>query len=128
MHFVSTSPVFLSHKDSVKAKFASFAYNPVVTTAIENDVWIGANAIIKSGTTIGNGAVVGAGAVVTKDVAPYSIVAGNPAVHIRFRFPDDIVAKLIESAWWELSDEELRHFASDFNDPEAFIRRKGSGS
>ena len=123
MHFVSTSPVFLSHRDSVKAKFAGFHYNPVVKTKVENDVWIGANAIIISGVTVGNGAVIGAGAVVTKNVAPYSVVAGNPAKHIKYRFTEDLIVKLIASAWWDMNDNDLKRFGSVFNDPRAFLNR-----
>jgi acetyltransferase-like isoleucine patch superfamily enzyme len=71
---------------------------------IGNDVWIGREALILSGVTIGDGAVIGAKALVTKDVMPYSIVAGNPAKHIRYRFDADIVAKLTELKWWNWSD------------------------
>ena len=61
---------------------------------IKDDVWIGLNAIICSGVTIGQGAVIAAGAVVTKDVMPYSIVGGNPAKIIKYRFPEKIRCKL----------------------------------
>ena len=61
---------------------------------VEDDVWIGANAIILSGIRIGQGAVVAAGSVVTKDVEPYSIVAGNPAKIMKYRFPREIIEKM----------------------------------
>ena len=78
---------------------------------IGNDCWIATNTIILSGVTIGDGAVVAAGAVVTKDVAPYSIVGGNPARHIRWRF-DEADRELIQrSAWWDWPDEEVRRVA-----------------
>lgn len=67
---------------------------------IENDVWIGREALILSGVTVGNGAAVAARTVVTEDVAPYSIVAGNPAKFIRFRFNNSIIADLQKIAWW----------------------------
>lgn len=67
---------------------------------IENDVWIGYGAIVLSGVRIGNGAVIGAGSVVTKDVAPYSVTAGNPAKHIRWRFPESTIKLLLEEQWW----------------------------
>jgi len=70
--------------------------------AIGNDVWIGAGAVILSGVTIGDGAVIGAQAVVPRDVAPYAVVAGNPAREIRRRFDPDTIAALVETAWWEL--------------------------
>jgi acetyltransferase-like isoleucine patch superfamily enzyme len=63
---------------------------------IGNDVWIATNAVIMSGVTIGAGAVVGAYSIVTKDVPPYTIVAGNPAKQIRKRFSDEIINKLLE--------------------------------
>jgi len=67
---------------------------------IQNDVWIGRNAVILSGCTIGNGAIIGANSVVTKDVPPYAIVAGNPAKIIRYRFSEEVIKDLLEIAWW----------------------------
>lgn len=67
---------------------------------IGHDVWIGYQALILSGVSIGSGAVVAARSVVTKDVAPYSIVAGNPARHIRFRFDESTIEALLKIAWW----------------------------
>jgi acetyltransferase-like isoleucine patch superfamily enzyme len=75
---------------------------------IGNDVWIGSGAMILSGVTVGDGAAIGARAVVTRDVAPYGVVAGNPAKLLRRRFDDDTVAQLLEAAWWDLPESELR--------------------
>ena len=75
---------------------------------IGNDVWIGNNVFIKNGITVGDGAVIGASSVVTKNVPPYAIVAGVPAKIIRFRFPDDIIARLQKTKWWELDDSILK--------------------
>jgi acetyltransferase-like isoleucine patch superfamily enzyme len=124
-HFVSTSPVFLSHKDSVKAKFANFHYLPVVKTTIGHDVWIGEGAYIKAGVTIGNGSVVGMGSIVTKDVLPYSIVAGNPARLIRMRFEPVIIEGLLKMQWWDLPESELKQLAPYFNNPAALLRQRG---
>lgn len=74
---------------------------------IGNDVWIGYRSIIKAGITIGTGAVIGAGAIVTKDVAPYSVVAGSPAKHIKFRHDEHIRAALLKSEWWDHTPDEL---------------------
>lgn len=123
MHFVSTSPVFLSHRDSVKAKFSKHDYHHMPRTRIGNDVWIGYGARIKAGISVGNGAVVGMGAVLTRDVAPYTVVGGNPAREIKSRFPEEIVKALLASEWWTYSDEQLREAAVDFKDPEKFIKR-----
>ena len=73
-----------------------------------NDVWIGAEAIFLPGVRVGDGAVIGSRAVVTRDVAPYAIVAGNPARQIRRRFDDRLVELLLEMRWWDWSDEQLR--------------------
>jgi acetyltransferase-like isoleucine patch superfamily enzyme len=67
---------------------------------IGNDVWLGMNATILSGITIGDGAVVAACAVVTKNVLPYTIVGGNPAKPLKKRFTDEEIVKLLEIQWW----------------------------
>lgn len=68
---------------------------------IEDDVWIGVNVVILRGVVIGRGAVIGAGAVVTKDVPPYTIVVGVPAIILRKRFDNDIIKLIEASKWWE---------------------------
>jgi len=125
MEYVSTSPVFLSHRDSVKAKYSRHSYLWRAQTTIGHDVWIGENVLVKGGVNIGHGAVIGMGSVVTRDVAPYSIVAGNPARPIRMRFAPEIVEALLKMAWWDLPDQELRRLAADFQDPEKMLRREG---
>ena len=74
---------------------------------IGNDVWIGAHATVLSGVTIGDGAVVGACAVVAKDVPPYAVVVGNPARVVKFRFEDDVIAKLLAIKWWDWPPEQV---------------------
>ena len=70
-------------------------------TIVGNDVWFGTNSVIMPGVKIGDGAIIGAYAIVTKDVEPYTIVAGNPAKIIRKRFSDEIINQLIEIKWWD---------------------------
>lgn len=69
---------------------------------IGNDVWIGYEALVLSGVTIGDGAVIGARAVVTKDVAPYAVVGGVPAKEIKKRFDKETIEKLLQIQWWNL--------------------------
>lgn len=75
---------------------------------IGNDVWIGYEAVIMQGVTIGDGAIIGTRAVVTKDVPPYTIVGGIPAKTIRKRFSDEVISRLLEIKWWEWPDERIR--------------------
>jgi acetyltransferase-like isoleucine patch superfamily enzyme len=87
---------------------------PVV---IGNDVWIGFRVIILSGITIGDGAVVGAGALVTKDVAPYSIVGGNPVTLLKHRFDSAVSDALLRIAWWDWPHEKVLAHVSQLCDP-----------
>jgi len=75
---------------------------------IGNDVWIGYEAVVMAGVTIGDGAIIGARAVVTKDVPPYTIVGGVPARKIRRRFSDDVIARLLELKWWDWPAEQIQ--------------------
>ena len=74
---------------------------------IGNDVWIGYEAVILAGVTIGDGAIIGTRAVVTKDVPPYTIVGGVPAKPIRKRFDDEIIVQLLGLKWWDWSEEKI---------------------
>lgn len=77
-------------------------------TIVGNDVWIGRGAMVLGGVTIGHGAIVGAGAVVSRDVAPYSIVVGNPARHVHYRFSEPVCKALLKTEWWDWPLNELR--------------------
>ena len=122
---VSTSPVFSKGKNIFRRNFASIEYSPYKQTVIGNDVWIGNRALILQGVTIGDGAVVGAGSVVTKDVEPYSVVAGNPARVIKKRFDDETVEKLLALKWWEKDESFLKKYGEHFNSPEKLIKITG---
>ena len=76
-------------------------------TTIGNDVWIGYNATIMAGVTIGNGAIIATNSVVTKDVEPYTIVGGNPAKVIKKRFSEERIEQLLEMAWWNWEIEKI---------------------
>lgn len=86
-------------------------------TTIGHDVWLGFNAIVLSGVTIGHGAVIGAGAVVTGDVPAYAVVAGNPARRVRSRFSGDSVERLLQLAWWDWPIETVRQHIGALNGP-----------
>ena len=74
---------------------------------IGNDVWIGYEAVILAGVTIGDGAIIGTRAVVTKDVPPYTIVGGVPAKPIKKRFSDETISELLDIQWWNWSEEKI---------------------
>jgi acetyltransferase-like isoleucine patch superfamily enzyme len=98
--------------------------------AVGNDVWLARDALVLSGVTIGDGAVVGARAVVTRDVAPYSIVAGNPARHVRVRFNEDVIGALMRLKWWDWPDEKIRANVAALCDAnvEAFLKTHAAPS
>lgn len=119
--FVSSSPVFLKGKNCMKTNFSKHIFEPSKTTYIGNDVWLGNSCLIKAGISIGDGAVIGMGSVVTKDVSPYTIVAGNPAREIRKRFNPEIIDKLCKLSWWKWDDEKLYKRATGFADIKQFL-------
>lgn len=101
--WISTYPMDVLFK--IKNKKTTYSKGDVT---IGNDVWIADGALILSGVTIGDGAVIGAKAVVAKDVKPYEIVAGNPARHVRYRFNEDQIEKLLEIKWWNWDIEKVK--------------------
>lgn len=109
--------------DDTEPDAAFFAHRRARRAEIGHDTWIGHGAIIRPEVRIGNGAVVAAGAVVTKDVAPYMIVAGVPAVPLRARFAPAIADRLQALAWWDWSHAALRAALQDFRtlEIEAFL-------
>lgn len=76
-------------------------------TVVGNDVWIGQNSTILPGVHIGDGAIIGLNSVITRDVPPYTIVAGNPAKAVRKRFDDELIDLLLKLKWWDKSIEEI---------------------
>ena len=102
-----TFPLFFEEWDLPKSEVAS-AWDNKGDIVIGNDVWIGYDAVIMAGVTIGDGAIIGTRAVVPKDVAPYSIVGGVPAREIRKRFEPEVVDLLRELKWWDWPEEKIR--------------------
>ena len=103
-----TFPLFFEEWDLPKSDVVS-AWDNKGDIVIGNDVWIGYDAIIMAGVTIGDGAIISTRAVVTKDVEPYSIVGGVPAKEIRKRFSTDIIARLQELQWWNWDADIIRN-------------------
>lgn len=120
---VSTSPVFHSGRNVLKRNYTKHGKVETKRVIIGNDVWIGANSCIKSGTTISDGAVIGMGSVVTKDVGPYEVWGGNPAKLIKKRFSDDTIDRLESIKWWNLEDSEIIKYSEYFCSTEDFISK-----
>lgn len=107
MDGITTYPFNIFGKGWEKAEPALSELPLKGDTVVENDVWIGANATIMPGIQIRNGAIIAANSTVTKDVAPYSIVGGNPAKEIRKRFSNEKIKELLEMAWWNWDIEKI---------------------
>lgn len=106
-------------------ELAFFARRRALSVTIGHDVWIGHGAVILPGRTIGTGAVVGAGTILTRDVAPYTIVVGNPGRVVRRRFPEAVADRLQALGWWDWDHDRLRRALPDFRALaiEAFLER-----
>lgn len=127
--FVSTCPVFYSTRPGRGIGFAQknlfeefeFLDDEKISVKIGNDVWIGANATILQGLTIGDGAIIAAGAVVTRNVEPFEIVGGVPAKTIRYRFDSDQIKIIQQSKWWDKDIDWLEQNAQIFADIVDFV-------
>jgi acetyltransferase-like isoleucine patch superfamily enzyme len=120
LDLVSTSPIMYgTRRGWVKEnKFSDVTKSMV---EIGSDVLISANVVILEGVKIGDGAVIAAGAVVSGDVEPYAIVGGVPAKLIRYRFEEPLRSQLLNSRWWELSDDQLKNLSAEAGDPLKFL-------
>jgi virginiamycin A acetyltransferase len=106
IQFITTSPYMYGSTNILDEPEYWNDFSEPIT--IGNDVWVGSNAIILQGVTIGDGAIIAAGAVVTKSVKPYEVVGGVPAQLIRTRFPEKQIESLLKLRWWDMSEEELK--------------------
>lgn len=119
LHWVSSHP--FAHE------LGEFRYSPErVPTVIEHDVWIGRDAMIMEGVSVGTGAVIAARAIVTHHVPPYAIVAGAPARVIRYRHDEKLIADFLASEWWRLPIESLLKLP--LNQPQAFVQELKTNS
>ncbi|MGI3168342.1 chloramphenicol acetyltransferase [Pseudooceanicola sp. C21-150M6] len=104
-----------------------FAHRRSRRAFVGHDTWLGHGSMVKPEVTVGHGAVVASGAVVTRDVAPYTIVAGTPAKVLRLRQPVEIAERLVALAWWDWDHATLRAALADFRalKAEAFLEKYG---
>ena len=131
---LSSSPVFSLVHNGTKSSWVTEdqPYIPV-NVKIGNDVWIGYRAMIPTNVIIGDGAVIAAGAVVTRDVPPYAVVGGVPARIIKYRFPQEVIEKLLELRFWDRPDDEIKNNLQLFQkegltvaDLDKWVKRKGN--
>ena len=109
---ISTYPFAIFGKDWAQAMDGK-EYPKKKNTVVGNDVWIGYGATIMPGITIGDGAIIATKSIVTKNVAPYAIVGGNPAKEIKKRFSDEEIKELLKLAWWDWPIEKITSSVQD---------------
>lgn len=120
-NFISTHPAFhLASSHLGRGFVLEDRYTACERTVIGSDVWLGLRSIILDGIRVGDGAIVGAGAVVTKDVAPYAVVAGVPARLLRYRFDQETIEFILGTRWWDKDDAWLAKHGHAFSDPATF--------
>ena len=122
LNLFSTSPIFYKKKnlfniEIIKEDLKFDEYKP---TIIGSDVWIGSRVTIMGGVNVGHGCTIAAGAVVTKDIPPYSIVGGVPAKIIKYRFQEEVIAKILATKWWEKNPEEVYLIKDELTDVISF--------
>ena len=117
MDWVTTfeAPGFLLYPELKEAEYS---------TEIGNDVWIGNGAMISDHVKIGDGAVIGARSMISEDVPPYAVVVGRNRI-IRYRFPKEIIEKLLIMKWWDWDDEKIMESRALFHDPIKFVDKYG---
>ena len=107
INYITTYPFSIFDSEIAPNHPKSTIFPTKEDTVIGNDVWIGYNVTIMPGVHIGDGAIIGTNSLITKDVAPYSIVGGNPAKLIRMRFTDHKIKMLLDIQWWNWNIEKI---------------------
>ncbi len=108
--WVSTFPFF--YQSSPLFDQAIDGFKRAGDTVVGNDVWIGSESMVMPGVTVGDGAIIASRALVTKNVEPYAVVGSNPAKHIKFRFSESEIAKLLEMKWWCWAEHDIKQHMS----------------
>ena len=122
---ISTSPSFYSIEKQNGLTFSSEnKIKECKTIFIGSDVFIGANVTVLDGVTIGHGAIIGAGAVVSKDIPPYAIAIGCPIKVVKFRFPQNVVEKLLYIKWWDKDKSVWEEVEKYFYNIDVFLERE----
>jgi acetyltransferase-like isoleucine patch superfamily enzyme len=121
-NLISLHPAFYAINKPMETFADKQYFNEYLEVKIGNDVWIGEDAIIPGGITIGDGAVIASRAVVTKDVEPYSVVGGVPAKHLKYRFDDEKINLLKEIRWWDRDEKWIRENFRLFLNVDEFFR------
>jgi acetyltransferase-like isoleucine patch superfamily enzyme len=115
LNYISTNSIFYKKNRMRNDWLTPIDFKTNLPIEVGNDVWIGREAKIMDGVTIGDGAVVAAGSIVTKDVPAYAIVGGIPAKIIKYRFEEKTIKKLLELKWWDFPDEKITECKKFFN-------------
>lgn len=124
LNSISTYPFYIMGNGWEKAMPTPCSLPYKGDTVIGNDVWIGQNSVIMPGVHIGDGAIIAANSIVTKNVAPYTIVGGNPAQVIKKRFDDELVDLLEEIKWWDWEEEKLFNNIDKLTNPNIEVIRE----
>lgn len=114
LNYISTNSIFYKKNRMRNDWITPNDFKTNLPINVGNDVWIGREAKVMDGVTIGDGAVVATGSIVTKDVPPYAIVGGVPAKVIKYRFDELTIKKLLKLKWWDFTDEEITKYKDFF--------------